>query len=350
MRFAHDSYFYLGHSGSIRDSVAKVLPYWDKNRPNYGFVLGQYAFGLEECGDYDAAFRMGSQALERNPLDAWATHAVAHVYEMQTRQQEGVTFLTDTRSDWSQAQALSIHNGWHLALFLIELERGDEVLKYYDRFVAPRLEEDSLLDLVDASSLLWRLELAEVKVGSHRWEHLADQWMKHVDEHVLVFNDLHLAMAAVRAGGNRVSRLIDSMDAFADSGHGDNRQITAEVGRALVDAVIAFGDGDYVRTTELLLPVRYKVIRIGGSHAQRDVVTQTLMVAVKRSGQDALYRHLTIERVALRPTKLAIRCWTQLMAKHCLNSFKRGGKQFRVLTPTFGVKRHFVEVFIGFSA
>ena len=89
------------------------------------------------------------------------------------RQQEGVTFLTDTRSDWSQAQALSIHNGWHLALFLIELERGDEVLKYYDRFVAPRLEEDSLLDLVDASSLLWRLELAEVKVGSHRWEHLA---------------------------------------------------------------------------------------------------------------------------------------------------------------------------------
>ena len=54
-------------------------------------------FGLEECGDYDAAFRMGSQALERNPLDAWATHAVAHVYEMQTRQQEGVTFLTDTR-------------------------------------------------------------------------------------------------------------------------------------------------------------------------------------------------------------------------------------------------------------
>ncbi|WOV91082.1 MAG: hypothetical protein R1F54_11405 [Candidatus Zeuxoniibacter abyssi] len=139
-------------------------------------------------------------------------------------------------------------------MFLIELERGDEVLKYYDRFVAPRLEEDSLLDLVDASSLLWRLELAEVKVGSHRWEHLADQWMKHVDEHVLVFNDLHLAMAAVRAGGNRVSRLIDSMDAFADSGHGDNRQITAEVGRALVDAVIAFGDGDYVRTTELLLP------------------------------------------------------------------------------------------------
>ena len=36
------------------------------------------------------------------------------------------------------------------------------------------------------------------------------------------------------------------------------------------------------------------------------------------------------------------------MAKHCLNSFKRGGKQFRVLTPTFGVKRHFVEVFYRF--
>ena len=51
-----------------------------------------------------------------------------------------------------------------------------------------------------------------------------------------------------------------------------------------------------------MLPVRYDAIRIGGSHAQRDIVNLTLIAAAERGGQWSLARALLAERVAERPT------------------------------------------------
>ncbi|MGO8799720.1 MAG: tetratricopeptide repeat protein [Roseiarcus sp.] len=309
LRFAHDSYFYLGHSLSIRDSVARVLPAWDRANPNYGFVLGQYAFGLEEAGELRRAEEVGRDAIARNPEDAWAVHAVAHVLETESRQAEGIGFLKASRPAWSKAQALSVHNGWHLALYLVEEGRFDEVLADYDGFVAPRLAGDSLLDLVDASALLWRLELAGADVGA-RWRPLAAQWLSHVDDHVLAFNDLHLALAVARAGdAEGVARLRRSLDDYQRCGVGDNREITVDVGRRLVDGALAFAEGDYARAVQSILPARYKVIRIGGSHAQRDLVTQTLIAAAERAGRTNLARALLAERLAVRPTERTRRAY-----------------------------------------
>ncbi|HLW93431.1 MAG TPA: tetratricopeptide repeat protein [Roseiarcus sp.] len=303
LRFAHNSYYYLGHSESIRDSVARVLPFWDPANPNYGFVLGQYAFGLEEAGDLRRAEEVGRAAIARNAEDAWAVHALAHVMEMESRQREGIAFLKGSRPAWSRAHTLSIHNGWHLALYLIEEGRLDEVLADYDRFVAPKIPGDFMLDLIDASAVLWRLELAGADVGE-RWAPLAAQWLTHVDDHVLAFNDLHLALAVSRAkDGEGVRRLRRSLDKYERDGAGDNREVTAAVGRRLVDAALAFAEGEYARVIELILPVRHKVIRIGGSHAQRDIVTQTLIAAAERAGEKSLARALLAERLALRPTE-----------------------------------------------
>jgi hypothetical protein len=47
---------------------------------------------------------------------------------------------------------------------------------------------------------LWRLELAGADVGA-RWQPLTNHWMPHVNDFVLVFNDLHIAMTAARVGG-----------------------------------------------------------------------------------------------------------------------------------------------------
>jgi tetratricopeptide (TPR) repeat protein len=302
LRFAHDTYFYLGHSQSIRDSIARVLPAWDPEGPNYGYVLGAYAFGLEETGELKRAEDIGRQAIARNPEDAWAVHAVAHVLETESRQEEGIRFLKDSRSHWGKAHALAIHNGWHLALYLIEEGRFEEVLRDYDRWVAPRLAGDSLLDLVDASALLWRLELAGADVGG-RWGPVADQWLTHAEDHVLVFNDLHIAMAAARASRrDGLELLLRSLDAYARDGSGDNCAITRDVGRRVIDGFVAFAEGDFRRTLDLILPIRYKVIRIGGSHAQRDLVTQTLIAAAERSGNWRLARALLAERLAIRPT------------------------------------------------
>ena len=310
LRFAHDTYFYLGHSMAIRDSLARVLPAWDPGRPPYGYVLGQYAFGLEEAGELRKAEEVGKKAISLNPEDGWAVHAVAHVLETESRQGEGIEFLKASQPQWSKAQALSVHNGWHLALYLIEEGEFASVLADYDRHVAPKLKADSLLDLVDAAALLWRLELAGADVGN-RWGPVADQWMTHADDHVLAFNDLHIALAVSRGGGSSaIEHLLASMDVYVANGSGDNREFTRDVGRALVDAVFAFAAGDYRRAIDLILPVRYKVIRIGGSHAQRDLVTQTLIVAAERAGDWRLAQALLAERLAIRPTERTRRDYT----------------------------------------
>jgi tetratricopeptide (TPR) repeat protein len=302
LRLAQDAYYFLGRSLAIRDCAARVLPAWRRDNPLMSFVLGLYAFGLEETGDLDRAEDFGRQALAANPRDAWATHALAHVMETANRQDEGVAFLKSTHADWAGAHFMAGHNGWHLALFLIEQGRFDEVLADYDRFSAPKLADDATLDRVDAAALLWRLELAGADVGN-RWAPVAGKWMAHVDDHVLAFNDLHCAFAAARSPDpGDAGRLGRSLDDYERLGSGDNRQVTAEVGRRLIDGALAFGGGDYVRAIEAILPVRYEAIRIGGSHAQRDIVSLTLIAAAERSGQWALARALLAERVALRPT------------------------------------------------
>jgi tetratricopeptide (TPR) repeat protein len=302
LRYASDLHYYLGDSTEIRDSAARVLSEWRDNDPIFGFVLGRYAFGLEESGALDRAVEIGQRALAFNPRDAWATHAVAHVYEMSGRTDEGIRFLEDTRANWAVGKWLAVHNGWHLALFLIEAGRGDEVLARYDSFVQPRLKENFILDLVDAGSLLWRLELTGVDVGS-RWREVGALAASRIGEHVLAFNDLHVALATVGGRDTKATqRLLDSLDRYLAEGNGDNRAVTADVGRPLVVAMAAFGEADYRRTIDLLLPLRHEVIRIGGSHAQREVVEQTLITAAIRSEDWILARSLLAERVTLYPS------------------------------------------------
>jgi tetratricopeptide (TPR) repeat protein len=261
---------------------------------------GRHAFGLKECGDYRAAETTGRQAVEGNPADTWAIHAVAHVLEMEGRQDEGIGWLRGLQAHWQAAPALAVHQWWHLALFLIERGRLEEVLDIYDNHVRGT-PSAAFLDLVDAAALLWRLQLAGVGVGD-RWHGLKQHWFAHVDEHVLVFNDAHLAMVAGGLNDKATAEKLDqSIERYLGESQGTNRDITRQVGQSVVRAITAFADGDFARVIDLLLPLRYEIWRIGGSHAQRDIFTQTLIAASLADKRWPLARELLAERVALKP-------------------------------------------------
>jgi hypothetical protein len=57
----------LGDSKNIRDSVARVLPAFQKGHRYYASVMGMYAYGLEEMGDYEKAERYAREALGTLP-------------------------------------------------------------------------------------------------------------------------------------------------------------------------------------------------------------------------------------------------------------------------------------------
>ena len=121
--------------------------------------------------------------------------------------------------------------------------------------------------------------------------------MAHVDDHLLAFNDLHCAFAAARSPDpHHLTRLRQSLDEYQRSGSGENQKVTSEIGRRLIDGALAFAGGNYRRAVEAIRSVRNDAARIGGSHAQRDVINLTLIAAAQRSGQRSLARALLTER------------------------------------------------------
>ncbi|SFC98023.1 hypothetical protein SAMN05216321_10994 [Cupriavidus sp. OV038] len=299
VQVAHLGDFLLGQSSMLRDRIAQVLPHWDKHVPGYGYLLGMHAFGLEESNRYEDAEARGREAVALNPRDPWAIHAVAHVMEMQGRLDDGAAWLHTRVSDWSEDNMLAVHNWWHLALFLLEQERYDEVLALYDAHLnrpAPAIA----LDLVDGAALLWRLHLRGVDAGA-RWAALADDWYTRGAAGYYAFNDVHAIMACLGAGREDAVAEIRAAMAGAAIGQGTNAMMSRDVGLPVADAMIAFARGDYAATVTLLMPVRILTHRFGGSHAQRDVFALTLIEAALRGRHANLAAALVAERAALKP-------------------------------------------------
>ena len=307
LQVGHQLDFFQGDSRMLRDRIARALPAWDHGIDGYHAVLGMHAFGLEETADYAQAELQGRRAVDLEPRDGWAWHAVAHVAEMRNAPRDGIAWLRPHRDTWSAGSFLIVHNTWHLALFELELDGHDEALRLYDDTIAGG-GMPQLLDLVDASAMLWRLHLRGVDVGA-RWLPLAERWAQlHAEGGAgqYAFNDLHAMLAYVGAGREADQRaLLDSMQAALDKDD-DNAVFTRDVGLPAAQAIRAFAQGDAAQAVRLLRPVRSRAHRFGGSHAQRDLIDLTLLAAVERASDAALAAALAAERLAMRPTSAAV--------------------------------------------
>jgi hypothetical protein len=266
---AHTWDYFLGNAHALRERSGRVLRRWPESAAGYHAVLSMHAFGLEECGDYAAAEQAARRALELEPDDLRAEHALMHVLEMQGRAAEG---LQRPVRRWTN------HLRWHHALFHLQMGSAEKALQTYDE----RMRLDELSDLIDASALLWRLQLAGADVGS-RWAPVAARWAQHAEDAFCAFNDLHATMAFVAAGRwDWTQRLLAAQERRLERAAGANHDMTRLVGYPACRAIAAFGRGDF-RTAEALLrslpPVAH---RLGGSHAQRDVLQLTRAAAAMR--------------------------------------------------------------------
>lgn len=308
LKLAQYLLFYQGDWRDMRDTVAAAIASWDDAAPGYGYALGCHAFGVEECGDYAEAEKLGRRAVALHADDIWAAHAVAHCCEMQDRDEDGVAWLEEASRGWPSANNFAFHVNWHRCLFLLELKRFEEVLARYDREVRAE-STDEYLDITNAVSLLWRLEQLGVDVGS-RWNELAARSAARIDDHMLAFGDAHYAVALAAAGSDEdFAWWRRSSAAYAQAGETQST-IMAEIGLALGDAALAHRRGEYGRVVDLLWPLRGSIRRIGGSHAQRDFFAKLLIDSAVKAGGVDVARMLLHERLAARPRN----AWGEAMA------------------------------------
>lgn len=253
-------------AGLLRTGVRAVAA-----NPVNAHAHAMAAFGHEQANDMRAAEDAARTAMDLDPHEPWAHHALAHVLLTEGRNDEAHAFLTGAAPSWRGLLSfMRTHNHWHLALVRIERGETDAVLGDFDRHVwnaEPSLPQDQ----IGAVSLLARLELVGVDVGG-RWGELAPWLLRRIDDHVLPFLSLQYLYGLARAGEHAAA--VEMLDAIRATAAVDPWLAWAEVCVPAAEGLLAHAEGDAVRAADRLGAVLPGMERIGGSHAQRDLFEQ----------------------------------------------------------------------------
>jgi tetratricopeptide (TPR) repeat protein len=302
-RLAHFNAFWLGRPKAMRDSVDRIQPKWSADLPGWGTVLACRCFAYEEAGDY-AAEADGRKAVEIDPADLWATHAVAHVLEMQGRHGEGVEWLKTLEGNWSYANNVAHHVWWHRAMFHLERREFETVLDLYDRrfrnlnSALTLAQPDLYIDIQNAASMLFRLERSNVDVGQ-RWVEIADKAEARIGDHRSAFTLPHWMMALAATGRREAARrMLQAMQDFGTGG-GTLSSVVGRVALPVCEGVLDHREGRFGDAVAVMRPVLGEMIRLGGSHAQQDVLEQLFLDSALRAGLTDDARRL-LQRVSNR--------------------------------------------------
>lgn len=314
-------YLDLGNKPGLLQIAQKVLP---ANRENY-YIYGMLAFGLEENQRYKEAEAAGRQATEINRNDPWAHHAIAHVLYSQGRLDEGIAW-TESMCDVWEDSGLYTHHWWHTALYYVDQEDFRKVLELYDtRLWSTDANKETSLDLINAISLLMRLELAGVDVGdslphtnasgkqdsyaadvpsdpnASRWEEVVNAVSDRIHEHILAFYDLHYIYALARVGRDElVDQMLKSIQAYAQTAKPCLQKAWSEVTVPATQGMVAYARGEWATAARLLGLVLPRLHEMGGSDAQRDLFEQIYLDCLIRAEEINQARQLLEKRAAAR--------------------------------------------------
>lgn len=260
-------------------------------------------FGLAHC--LKGYFAMLASKRSALPMAEQAAHGVAPVLEMQGRRTEGIAWIDGLQRNWNEMNNLRHHLWWHAAMFHLERGEMDRVLARYDeqfRNLASNLTEaqpDLYIDVQNAASILFRLQRHSVDVGD-RWVELADKAEARIGDCLSAFTLPHWMMALAATGRQTAAqRMLEAMRGFTQ-GLGIIASLVERYALPICKAVLAHARGEHAQQAVAhMRPVLGGMYRLGGSHAQQDVLEQLYLDAVMKAGRHDDARML-VERVAGR--------------------------------------------------
>jgi hypothetical protein len=303
-RIAHFVNFWAGRPEAMKASVLAVESHWDEDTPGWAALLACRCFAMEECGHYVEAEHAGREAIRVDPSDVWAAHGVAHVLEMQGRRHEGMDWIGRLEGLWTGANNLKHHLWWHLAMYHMEMGEFPRVLELYDmrfRCLGSELTvaaPDLYIDVQNASSMLYRLSRNGIEVG-RRWVELANHAEARIGDCQSAFTLPHWMMALAATGRETAAqRMVDGVAAFA-AGTSPLAHLVRDVALPVTLGVRANILGRHDEALDALRPVIGEMYRMGGSHAQQDVLEQVFLDSAIK-GQSVRDIRTMMQRVSAR--------------------------------------------------
>jgi Tfp pilus assembly protein PilF len=265
-----------GRAGQKRTLLALL----DRLAPHYGddwWFTAHHGMALSENGQHAAARPMIDRSLAQNPANPWAAHATAHLAYEQGEPDAACGFLASWLTGYPRNAPLYSHLSWHLAL--ANLDSGDAAAasRLFREAFAPEVHSGPPRGkLNDAVSFLWRWELAGHKRDADAWRMMHNFANTAFPRAGSAFSDLHVALAHAVAGDDAaLAARAHQIDVLARAGRYPSGPCVPAVSRGFA----AFERAEYSAAIDALEPLAGELERIGGSHAQLDLVRFTLLKA-----------------------------------------------------------------------
>jgi len=263
--------------GDRRKDMAAIV---EEQAPAYDddwWFAGFAALWYQEVDQFERARQLADRSLALFPRNASATHPLAHVFYETDDHADGIEFLRDWLADYDRAAPYHCHLSWHLALCELASGHYDRVQELYDDAISPSASRGRVA-FFDAASLLWRYEMYGCATGPLPWREVRDRGLQLFPRSGVPFADGMMALACAGAGDDAaLDRLIDGLRDQAAGGH----PIAGTIVLPLVEAIAAFGRGDYETVVRKLEPLTDEIVQLSGTNAQREVFEDTLLAKLR---------------------------------------------------------------------
>jgi tetratricopeptide (TPR) repeat protein len=270
----------IGSSGRAGQKRA-LLALLDRLAPHYGeddwWFAAHHGMALSENGEHAAAQPKIERSLAQNPTNPWAAHATAHLAYEEGDAGAAREFLASWLTSYPREGPLYSHLNWHLALAHLEAGDAAAASRLFSAAFAPDVHSGPPRGrLNDAVSFLWRWELAGHPRNTEAWRAMRDFVASAFPRAGAAFSDLHIAVAYAVAGNGAV---LDERAQQIDTLVRANRYPSGSLVPAASRGFAAFERHDFATAIDALEPIADELERIGGSHAQLDLVRFTLLKA-----------------------------------------------------------------------
>lgn len=257
---------------------------------------GVLALCCEELGYMQEASRLAQRSLDLHPSAAGGAHAMSHVLYETGDHRSAVAFLDAWVDGYDRRAPFRGHLAWHIALSELALDHVDRVERLLAEDIAPP-DSPSFTVLEDLSSVLWRQRIYSQGDVTASWDEVCAMADKVPRCPGLSFLHAHAALAY---GGADDEASLSSL--IAELGTLSEDSLTGSVVIPLAEGIGAFARGEDDKAIRLLEPLQGELIHLGGTHAQREVFEDTLLVAYLGAGRPEPARDLLSGRLAARPS------------------------------------------------
>ncbi|MEM7341787.1 MAG: tetratricopeptide repeat protein [Actinomycetota bacterium] len=273
----------IGFSGRV-DREPELRALLDPLATHYGddwWFQTVHAFALLETGEWRRGRELAERSLAQRPTNSHGAHTLAHALFEAGADDEAQAFMGQWLTGSDRGSLMYCHNWWHYTLLLLNAGDHDGALVAFRDNCLPGTSESPAINVfTDSVSFLWQLELAGAPRNTDLWQEVRTFYEANF-RRPIVFVDAHIGLVYAALGdADALDACIAELETLGEEGSLPAGTTAAR----LTQAYKAFANEHWADAIERFEPVMEQVVRIGGSRAQRNLQSNTLLAAYLNNG------------------------------------------------------------------